>query len=107
MTRYYDPATGTEALEGIHDLNGCTKDEDMPQESRDWFTRPEKDGMKWENDPTGKFPVEVAIPPPTSKETGRSRKIMGSFRACRHGFRHAVRQPLFQRRKRKNKVIPG
>ena len=68
MPRFYDPKTGTEALEGIHDTEGATPDTDMPAESREWFTRPAKDGHQWETDPTGKFPVEVPIPPPTSEE---------------------------------------
>ena len=68
MPRFYDPKTGTEALEGIHDLEGTTKDSDMPEESRLWFERPAREGHRWENDPTGKYPVEVPIPPPTSDE---------------------------------------
>ena len=65
MPRYYDPATGTEALEGLHDTQEATKETDMPQESRAWFTRPAAEGKQWQTDPTGKFPIEVETPPPT------------------------------------------
>ena len=75
MPRFYDPKTGTEALEGINDLKGCTSSDDMPESSRAWFDRPARDGKQWKTDPTGKFPVEVDIPPPTTdqlKETERA-----------------------------------
>ena len=68
MPRYYDPTTGTEALEGIHDTTNATAEQDMPTEAREWFTRPARDGYRWQIDTTGKFPVEVAIPPPTIAE---------------------------------------
>ena len=68
MPRYYNPATGTEALEGIHDTNNATSETDMTEESREWFKRPARNGMRWKTDPTGKFPVEIPIPPPTTEE---------------------------------------
>ena len=69
MSRFYDPKTGTEALDGIHELSGTTSIEDMPEPSRQWFSEePIPDGMKWENDPTGKYPVLVPIPPPTDEQ---------------------------------------
>ena len=68
MPRFYDPKTGTEALEGIHDTTGATPDTEMPSSSRAWFERPAADGMQWQTDPTGKYPVEVPIPPPTTDE---------------------------------------
>jgi len=74
MPRFYDPKTGTEALEGIHDTNGCTADEDMPEASQEWFERPARDGHQWETDPTGKFPIEVPIPPPSDDELKATEK---------------------------------
>ena len=68
MPRFYDPKTGTEALEGIHDTEGATPDTEMPAASRAWFERPAREGMQWQNDPTGKFPIEVPIPPPTTDQ---------------------------------------
>ena len=68
MTRFYDPKTGTEALEGIHDTENATSSDDMPEAARAWFERPAAEGMKWQTDPTGKFPIEVPIPPPTTDE---------------------------------------
>lgn len=64
-TRYYDPTTGTEALDGIHDISQCTALEAMPEASRDWFTsEPIPEGKQWQTDPTGKFPILADIPPP-------------------------------------------
>lgn len=68
MPRYYDPATGTEALEGIHDTENATSMDDMPEASKAWFTRPAAEGKQWQNDPTGKFPIEVDIPPPSQDD---------------------------------------
>ena len=68
MTRFYDPATGTEALEGIHDTEGATRSDDMPEASREWFDRPAREGFTWKTDPTGKFPIETPTPPPTTNE---------------------------------------
>ena len=69
MPRFYDPKTGTEALEGIHDMDGATADDDMPAESRKWFDDdPVPEGKVWAVDPTGKFPILVDIPAPTADE---------------------------------------
>ena len=68
MPRFYNPDTKTEALEGIHDIENCTLESDMPEESREWFTRAARDGYQWQNDATGTYPVEVRIPEPTREE---------------------------------------
>ena len=68
-TRYYDPETGSEALEGIHDISRATAFEDMPATSQAWFSPdPIPEGKQWVTDATGKYPVLEDIPPPTSKE---------------------------------------
>ena len=74
MPRFYDPATGTEALEGIHNTDNATSSDDMPEASRAWFTREAREGHRWETDPTGKFPIEVPIPPPTNAELSASER---------------------------------
>ena len=68
MPRFYDPTTGTEALEGIHDTTNATAQDAMPEAAREWFERPAADGKQWVNDPTNTYPVEVDIPPPTNDE---------------------------------------
>ena len=56
MTRFYDPTTGTEALEGVHDVSNATAMEDMPEASREWFERPAADGKQWVTDPVWTVP---------------------------------------------------
>ena len=62
MEQFYDPATQTEAIFGIHDLSGCTKKADMSPEAQEWFTRPARDGYEWKC-LNGKWPEEVPIEP--------------------------------------------
>ncbi|MCW7552599.1 hypothetical protein NX722_08035 [Endozoicomonas gorgoniicola] len=60
--KYYNPATQTEAIPGIHDVTSATKKTDMPAEAQEWFTRPARDGYEWKC-LNGKWPEEVPIEP--------------------------------------------
>ena len=67
MERYYNPITQTEAIPGIHDLSGTTKQSGMPKSSREWFERSANEGYKWDC-LNGKWPEEVPLPPPTEEQ---------------------------------------
>ena len=83
MPRFYDPATGTEALEGIHNTDSATSSDDMPEPSRQWFEREAASGMRWVTDPTGKFPIEEPIPAPTSQELTAAERAWASSELTR------------------------
>ena len=68
MTRYYHPETMSEVTENFDSVTNKTSIDDMPAASKEWFTREVTPGKEWVNDPTGRFPIEQDIPPPTQSE---------------------------------------
>ena len=71
--RLYDPDTNSEKISGIHSIDGCTRQDEMPIESQAWFERPARNGYEWKC-LNGKWPEEVPIPPPSAEELEKQKQ---------------------------------